>query len=235
MIGSPHILIVATNSVECKRLRNWLLQEYATAAITMTNRYVEAEQLAQSRQFHLVIVADEPDSDNAPTLIRRLSNESRSTPLVFITDSDARWQADEVRKDGAAATIFRGTELLQELRSVIQQVCHHDRPTEGKHTLSLRGRRHRQVDLVKITAGTLHHEIANPLMTILGMAELILSGNGNVDPEIKDKVNAIHTSASRIQDSLYRLTSLDEPALRDTAAGPLIDTDRIRIVEKSNK
>ena len=235
MIGSPHILVVATDTGECEHFRDWLRQEYATAAITVTNRYVEAEQFLRTRDFHLVIVVDEPETDNAPTLIRRIKNESQSTPVIFITEREARWQAEEARKAGAAASLFRDDRLLKKLGTTIRRICQDERPVEGKHTLTVRGGRRRQVDLVKITAGTLHHEIGNPLMTILGMAELILSGDDDIDPEVKDKINAIHASASRIQDSLSRLTSLDEPSLRDTAAGPLIDTGRIRVVEKSNK
>jgi signal transduction histidine kinase len=82
----------------------------------------------------------------------------------------------------------------------------------------------RKADMINITAGTLAHEINNPLMTILGVSELILSNGVDCPPEVFDKVKVIQKSARRIGAVLSHLASLSEPNFRATAVGNYIDT-----------
>ncbi|UCC43589.1 MAG: hypothetical protein JSU65_10675 [Candidatus Zixiibacteriota bacterium] len=84
----------------------------------------------------------------------------------------------------------------------------------------------RKADMINITANTLAHEINNPLMTILGMSELLLGGAvQDCDASVRDKLVVIQESARRIEEALNQLGNLSAPALRDTPAGSLIKTD----------
>jgi len=89
-----------------------------------------------------------------------------------------------------------------------------------KPRLSLR----RKADMVQVTVNTLTHEINNPLMTILGTTELLLSNSDGCDPEITDKIRIIQESGRRIRSTLEHLGGLDHPSLIATAAGSLIET-----------
>ena len=80
--------------------------------------------------------------------------------------------------------------------------------------------------MINITANTLAHEINNPLMTILGMSELLLGGAvQDCDPAVRDKLVVIQESARRIEEALNQLGNLSAPTLRDTPAGSLIKTN----------
>jgi signal transduction histidine kinase len=77
---------------------------------------------------------------------------------------------------------------------------------------------------VRITAGTLLHEVRNPLMSILGEAELILDHTEPHDTEVAGKVRAIRRSARRIQSILERLAAISDPCIKETASGHMIDS-----------
>ena len=58
------------------------------------------------------------------------------------------------------------------------------------------------------TAVTVNHEINNPLTAILGNVQLLLMHRKDLDEEIRNKLNVIEASASKIRDVTQRLLRL---------------------------
>ncbi len=81
-------------------------------------------------------------------------------------------------------------------------------------------------DLIRLTAGTLSHEINNPLMTILGLTELLLAGDSNVDPEVERKLRVIRRSARQIKSAMERLSRDSRMSLHRTGDGGLIRAEK---------
>lgn len=101
---------------------------------------------------------------------------------------------------------------------------------EGRPRLRMSSRR--KADVIKIAASTLAHEINNPLMTILGMTELLLEDPGiSEDGNASNKVKVIQESARRIQETMNNLADVSRPTIRQTDAGGLISAgppDRVK-------
>ncbi len=81
--------------------------------------------------------------------------------------------------------------------------------------------------LVAQTAATLSHEINNPLMAISGIVERLLQSESEMSPGILEKVRQIGVAAARIRSVTEQLMEIDALYLRHTAAGLMIDLDRL--------
>ena len=81
-------------------------------------------------------------------------------------------------------------------------------------------------DLIRLAAGTLSHEINNPLMTILGLTELLLAGGSDIDSELERKIRVIRRSARQIKSAMDRVSRDTRMSLRRTGSGDLIKAEK---------
>ncbi|SYZ73152.1 hypothetical protein TRIP_C21270 [Candidatus Zixiibacteriota bacterium] len=81
--------------------------------------------------------------------------------------------------------------------------------------------------IVAKTAATLSHEINNPLMAITGIVERLLAKETELTPEMKEKIRQVGEAAARIRDVTERLMDIDALYFRPTAAGLMIDLDKV--------
>lgn len=81
-------------------------------------------------------------------------------------------------------------------------------------------------ELIKITTGTLLHEINNPLMTILGMCELILEDEYLYNEELVEKLKIIYKSSQRILEATNKISKISKPRYKETYNGRLFDLDK---------
>ncbi|MDZ4723492.1 MAG: histidine kinase dimerization/phospho-acceptor domain-containing protein [candidate division Zixibacteria bacterium] len=90
------------------------------------------------------------------------------------------------------------------------------------------------VVVIPVGKNALAHEMNNPLMAILGMAELLASPQYHLSPSVEKKTSSIYHSALRIQSSVERLIVMNEGALQPPTsstigpASPLKRTSRLR-------
>lgn len=80
--------------------------------------------------------------------------------------------------------------------------------------------------VINLTVRTLAHEINNPLMTIMGTAELLLDKKRHVPADQIEKLRMIQDSARRIQSTLADLAGDDYPATRRTPVGLMLESRR---------
>ena len=81
--------------------------------------------------------------------------------------------------------------------------------------------------IVAQTAATLSHEINNPLMTITGIVERLLAMDAGLTSETREKVRQVGEAAARIRNVTERLMEIDALYFRHTAAGLMIDLERL--------
>ena len=77
--------------------------------------------------------------------------------------------------------------------------------------------------VIGLTVRTLAHEVNNPLMTILGTAELLLNNPDALLDSQRKKIEMIQESATRIQATLSDLANLGGEVLRKSPVGPMIE------------
>lgn len=86
------------------------------------------------------------------------------------------------------------------------------------------------VNLTRVIASTLAHEINNPLMSILGTVELLFDDLDRTDQETAHKLLTIQTSARRIHRAIKNLSSLADARVKSTPSGSLIESDAGRVL-----
>jgi signal transduction histidine kinase len=69
------------------------------------------------------------------------------------------------------------------------------------------------------TAVTVNHEINNPLTAILGNVQLLLMHHKGLDDELRNKLNVIEASASKIRDVTQKLLRLTSSRTTEYSAG----------------
>jgi len=69
------------------------------------------------------------------------------------------------------------------------------------------------------TAVTVNHEINNPLTAILGNVQLLLMHRKDLDDELRNKLNVIEASASKIRDVTQKLLRLTSSRTTEYSAG----------------
>jgi len=80
--------------------------------------------------------------------------------------------------------------------------------------------------VINLTVRTLAHEINNPLMAIMGTAELLLGSERELPNDQLEKILMIQDSARRIQSTLTGLAGGDYPSARRTPVGLMLKSRR---------
>jgi hypothetical protein len=63
-------------------------------------------------------------------------------------------------------------------------------------------------------------------MTILGLTELLLAGDSDIDSEVERKIRVIRRSARQIKSSMDRLSRDSQMTLHRTGSGDLIRAEK---------
>ncbi len=229
MNSHPAILILESDRERIDCLIEAIAARLPGVSPVIATNPARALVLAHAREFEIIVAGPLTDAAAPFELLRSLRSEGVRGDVILLTDRILRRSSKVLHDIDVAAVVRLESGFAQR---VVRHILKLSKAKQPIRRLTLKGPSQQQVDLIKITAGTLYHEISNPLMTILGMTELILDNGDPPDPEVARKVEAIRESAGRIQSTLNRLINIDEPALRDTASGQMIDPDRSRLNHK---
>jgi CheY-like chemotaxis protein len=242
-----NILIVEPNKYHARLMERELSETYPSSSIATFSSASTALEELHRKNFDVAVISLElPDVDSA-VLVALIRKEHRNLPIIVTgygsnaetettsfskkTSETRTWGhpvADAARA-GADEYVVKDSTFHQAIPRLLGDVYHRYVTAQEKEQLDVKHRREEQAKLIRITAGTLYHEINNPLMTILGMCELILNNGYDRDQEVIKKVKTIKKSAQRIQSSLARLSSISKPTVKETACGSLIDPQKSRV------
>lgn len=172
-----------------------------------------------------IIGLDLPDVDGLG-FIELIRKENPHLLIIALGVSSSKSVATAVLEAGADEYLPRDSSCYSVLPDVITRL-HSRRPADARESRSTgKHKQNEQANIIRVTAGTLYHEVNNPLMTIVGLCELILGNGHEYDREVTKKVRIIQRSARRIQSALTRLSTVSQPSIRETVTGALIDTKR---------
>jgi CheY-like chemotaxis protein len=236
------ILVIEPNKYHARLIERELSETFDPgSSVVFSTAYAALEELRRSAFDVVIMSLDLPDVDSVGfvSLIRK---ENRSLPIIVTADGnnseaasqqslppDATGrQAAEVAKAGADEYLVKDVSFHRALPRLIVEVIQRRSSVAECRRGEPQQRQRESADLVQITARTLYHEINNPLMTILGMCELLLNNGEEHSPEVTKKIKIVKRSAQRIQTTLDKLSAIAHPTIRETASGKLIDVQKSR-------
>ncbi len=217
------ILLAEHNRYRARLMSGEISEKLPSSITTVAHTVRAAWHELQDRQFDLAIIGLDPNDKNELSHIKQIRRARPRLPLIVVGDNDPELAARATAFAGADGYVTRDDGFPGNLPDLIERLCRHY--GQAAHAAGEpRPKQDPKADLIRITAGTLYHEINNPLMTILGMTELILSQSRLHDPEVLRKVRVVRLSAQRIQSILAGLSEITDPAIRETPSGRMIDT-----------
>lgn len=221
--------MVEPNKFHARLIERELSEVYSSSSVSMFSSAHTALEELRRRSFDVVVIAlDLPDVDGVGfvELIRR---QNCHLPIIVTADGSNSHSAAEAAKAGADEYLAKNSSFHQALPRLLDEVYLQREKIISQLDKGKKQKQKEQADLIRITAGTLYHEINNPLTTILGMSELILDNCNGYDREIARKVRIIGISAQRIQATLIRLATISKPTIKETASGRMIDPHKSRV------
>jgi CheY-like chemotaxis protein len=207
-----------------------LLEKYPSSSISIFSCGQTALSELRRNEFDIAIIGlDLPDVDGLG-FVQLIRKEAPHLPIVAIGDAPSEQAAVEA---GADEYLAKDGFFHVALPDIIGKL-HSRLPADAKRRCSGEKLKEKeQAALIRVTAGTLYHEVNNPLMAILGTTELILNNGYECDREVTKKLRIIRRSAQRIQSALTKLSTISRPAIKETPLGKLIDPKKSRAAAKS--
>jgi len=220
------ILMISDNPEEAVLLASEITTLFEGCVITSaTSPDITDASVAGSHDLVLVnLVGDDPDSHQ---LVLRLREQIAGLPIIVILPSESASRSESLSRLDSVYCLPRTERYQNKVTVTIEEILRQPVSDEANSAFDTGGS-HTQAELIRTAAGTLAHEINNPLMAILGISELILNDQTSNNPDVARKVTMIRCSAERIEWTLKRLAEISEPVLRHTPAGAIIDPEQSR-------
>ncbi len=227
------ILLVEDNKYHAALIERGIGERHAGSTLDVFSTGRAALKAARNRSYDIAVIEQSlPDLDGLQ-LLALLRKDELDLPVIITSTSGSEQLASEAIRSGAAEYLVKDSSFHLTIPRLVGEVYRRRILVLKNRDLEQRLKQKDQVDFIKIAAGTLSHEINNPLMTILGTSELLLEDLEVQDKELARKIRIIRKSARRIESTLSRLTNLSTPAIKDTVSGKIIDPRQSRIYTKS--
>ena len=179
--------------------------------------------MLRARSFDLAIIHCESGDVGIEEVIMSIRQVAANLPIVASLPADGSISARLISSTKGVYCLARSDAYPRAVTTIIEEVLR--TPVGGSFNWigQEENLTEARAQMMRTAAGTLSHEINNPLMAILGISELILKEGKSHNPEVARKITMIRKSAERIEDSLKRLSNISEPSLKPTPAGDIVD------------
>ncbi|HWR82773.1 MAG TPA: histidine kinase dimerization/phospho-acceptor domain-containing protein [Candidatus Deferrimicrobium sp.] len=199
------IIIAEPNRYHARLLENELSEKFPAGAVAVFDSLQPALHELRRVPYDVAVIAAALVEDDAASLADLMQRERRDM-WIILTRANGQTVAGELAKLPNCRFVEKDAHFCSAIIRIIENLS-----VESVSPAGLRVTCQEAAASAGIVAGTLRHEINNPLMTILGMTELILDNGAEIDRETSRKVRVIRRSAQRIQSTLTRLTAASPP------------------------
>lgn len=228
------ILLVEENKYHALLMEREIRQRYGDSSVVILRSGKEALEAVQTKSFDVAVVDfDMPDYAGL-VFIELLRKDDVDLPVIAVTTDSSEQLAREASRLGIGELLVKDSSFHVTIPRLIGEVYRRRMLVLENRALEERLKEKDHAELIRMTVGTLSHEINNPLMSILGTTELILDNGDKGDRELAKKLRVIQKSARQIQSSLKRLSRITEPGVRHTASGKMIDPWKSRVRAKAS-
>ncbi|MEW6049952.1 MAG: histidine kinase dimerization/phospho-acceptor domain-containing protein [Candidatus Zixiibacteriota bacterium] len=217
-------LLASGNQQDAGRIEAEIKNRYPHSQVTMVTSSRQTLDELRHRFYDAAVVDATLAESDCFGIVAALRQDGVDTPIIVLSEDLSGRNSSEVLNAGADQCLIKEGSYYQSVPRVIEDVCRYRRLILETRRLEEKLQDRDSTEIVNIVAGTLSHEINNPLMTILGTAELLVEQFKSGNSELQRKLQVIQQSARRIQLALATLVTSTEPEIKVTASGRLIDT-----------
>lgn len=226
MIHRLRVLLLEPNRYLALLMEREIAARYRSSVTArFDNRAAAIEELNRTRYDVAVVDVDQADDG----YVELLADMREARPKIVLIVMAPQEMIDDEGEDGlvwADRMLPKHSYVYRDLPNVIALFESRWQEVAGKPgTESILDADSRSA-VINLTVRTLAHEINNPLMTIMGTAELLLDKRHPIPPEQAAKVRMIQDSARRIQTTLSDLSGEENPATRRTPVGLMLESRR---------
>jgi signal transduction histidine kinase len=233
MKSNPRILIAEPSRYHALLINRELLREFPNCIVTVFNDGLDALDELRRAVYNVAVIADSLTNIGGSELTSALHHEAIDVPMILVSPEASDSARISALKAGAAEYVVRDDSYHLRIPRIVAEVMRNQRVMVRARKLEDILNSREGTDVINIMAATLAHEINNPLMTILGITELLLGRNVSLDPELSGKISMIKRSAKRIEFALRRLSAAKQLEILPTDSGSLIITPESRLPEST--
>ena len=200
------ILVAIRGKFHSRLIVRELEDSLPKAIITTVYRY-DVAKLLDREQFHVVVTDIDPKQTEDLNYLRSIRFCSPKCLLITLLEDMHSLSYSEIKAYRIDQTLhlnhYHFDEIPQSVIKLIQSDQSSTTGTPQKHI-----NRNRDIELIKIATGSIAHELNNPLMTIIGVCELLLEKRKSLNPDLAKKINVIHKSAKRMKTALKKINNV---------------------------
>lgn len=233
MTPNLKILLADENHYRVLLIEREVARCSGTSSVRRAKTGKVALDLVKKEEFDLAIVDADLTGFRELEILDGIRRGRRAMPVIVLVSENSERQNSGTRFSNSVRFLVKDNSFPESLGSVIDTLVKRPPSSIADSPDASGTQAASRADSLTLAAATLSHEINNPLMTILGISELILNNGRGMDSDVTRKVRIIQRSARRIEFALKRLASIRKPSIRETVSGALVDLRKSKIWRKS--
>jgi CheY-like chemotaxis protein len=219
------ILLIEDDRYHAVLVEKALMFSHLNCTVDKAFSAAEGLQRLSEKQYDLLLLDYGLPDSNGLIAIKEIKARGFRKPIIITTGEGNEKIAVEFMKSEVCEYIVKDEQYPRIVPYVISQVLEKDRLRRKNEELESRALETEKISAVVKTIRTLNHEINNPLMTVLGNAQLLRTPKYELSKPAGEKVRMIEESALRIQEITKELANVVRLQWRQTPNGDIIDIE----------
>lgn len=200
---SLQILVAQKNKYQSVLLEREISYFFDSATVKIISTLDELLFHMKNKYFDSVVVDCEIIDIETKEFLKILKEQYFKSPIIFLTDDSSAENVRNLKLGGIEKMLVKNESSYVAVPRLIKEIISDKIWDKRVERRNLKSRVSNSVK--KDSVGILSHEINNPLMTILGISELIMENGYKYDRQLLEKIRMIQKSAQRIEKSLVVL------------------------------
>ncbi len=220
------LLLVEPSRYHARLIERTLHQRCPDGRIVTVQTARQALYELAERPYDIAVIDFEVDGYDGLELLQLIRREAAELPVILLSARKCEQAATEAINYGAYDFLAKDDTYHLMLPRIIQDALRRASLVRKNRELEERLRSQDQLDAISLASATLEHEINNPLMTIIGLTDLLKQQPAFADKASHDKLRVIEESAKRIRHAVRKLAHSSEPTVVSTAGGLILESSR---------
>lgn len=217
------ILLIEDDRYHAILVEKALMFSHLNCAVDKAFSASEGLEMLSNKAYDLLILDYGLPDNNGLVAIKEIKARGFDRPIIITTGEGNEKIAVEFMKSDVYEYIVKDEQYPRIVPYVVSQVLERDRLRRKNKELESRALEAEKISAVVKTIRTLNHEINNPLMTVLGNAQLLRTPKYGLSGPAGEKVRMIEEGALRIKEITRELSNVVRLQWKETPNGDIID------------